>query len=67
MSKPFLEVFPGLKLDNQVRELLDKVEVEKITSTSRKDFLRIYIASGHLIQKEMIYKLEKQIHDNQNL
>ncbi len=61
MSKPFLEVFPGLKLDNQVRELLDKVEVEKITSTSRKDFLRIYIASGHLIQKEMIYKLEKQI------
>lgn len=61
MGKPFLEVFPGLKLDNQVKELLDKVEVEKITSTSRKDFLRIYIASGHLIQKEIIYKLEKQI------
>ncbi len=56
-----MEVFPGLKLENQVKEQLDNVEVEKVTSTSRKDFLRIYIASGHLIQKETIFKLEKQI------
>ncbi|HKM34650.1 MAG TPA: PolC-type DNA polymerase III [Lachnospiraceae bacterium] len=61
MSKPFVEVFPELKLDKQVKEQMDHVEVEKITSNSRKDFLRVYIASNHLIQKEIILKVEKQI------
>ncbi|MGN1148047.1 MAG: PolC-type DNA polymerase III [Lachnospiraceae bacterium] len=61
MSKPFFEVFPGLELDGQAKEQMEQVEVEKITSTSRKDFLRIYIVSNHLIQKEIIYKVEKEI------
>ncbi len=61
MSKPFSEVFPDLQLDKQVKEQIEQVLVEKITSNSRKDFLRIYITSNHLIQKEIIMKVEKQI------
>lgn len=61
MSKPFSEVFPDLKLDEQAKEQMDDVEVEKITANSRKNFLRIYIRCNHLIQKEIILKVEKQI------
>ncbi|MBQ9135845.1 MAG: PolC-type DNA polymerase III [Lachnospiraceae bacterium] len=61
MSKAFFEVFPALKLDNQTAGQMEQVEVEKITATARKDFLRIYIVSNHLIQKEILYKVEKEI------
>ena len=58
MSKAFLEVFAGLKLPTQVGRQFEDVEVLKITSTSKKDFLRIYISSEHLISKEIVYKAE---------
>ena len=61
MSKSFLEVFAGVKLTNAVSGQFEDVEVLKITSTSRRDFLRIYIQSEHLIPKEIIYKAEKEI------
>ena len=61
MGKTFFEVFPTLALDMQVKQQMEQVEVEKITSTSRRDFLRIYICSSHLIQKEIILKLEREI------
>ena len=61
MSKTFFEVFPGLQLDGQVKQQMDQVEVEKVTTTSRKDYLRIYILSGHLIQKDIIYRVEREI------
>ncbi len=61
MSKAFLEVFAGLKLPTQVGRQFEDVEVLKITSTSQKDFLRIYISSEHLISKEIVYKAENEI------
>ena len=61
MSKQFFDVFPTLKLDMGLKDLFEQVTVEKVTATKRKDFLRIYIAADHLIQKEDIYKVENEI------
>ncbi len=61
MSKPFFDVFPTLKLDTGLKDLFEEVTVEKVTSTKRKDFLRIYIASEHLIAKEDVYRAEREI------
>ncbi|MGN1151210.1 MAG: PolC-type DNA polymerase III [Lachnospiraceae bacterium] len=61
MSKQFFDVFPTLKLDTGLKDLFEQVTVEKVTATKRKDFLRIYIAADHLIQKEDIYKAENEI------
>ena len=61
MSKPFFEVFPTLKLDTGLHDLFERVTVEKVTSTKRKDFLRVYIASEHLIAKEDVYRVEREI------
>ena len=54
MGKPFFEVFPSLKLDNKVRDIMGQTTVEKVTATKRKDFLRIYVNSSRLIYKQDI-------------
>lgn len=61
MTKNFLEVFPTLQLNNTLRDLFANVEVERVTTTKRKDFLRIYIVCEWLIQKADIYEVERQI------
>ncbi|MDE7428479.1 MAG: hypothetical protein K2N00_04295, partial [Lachnospiraceae bacterium] len=50
-----------MKLDTGLKDLFENVTVEKVTSTKRKDFLRVYIASEHLISKEDVYRVEKEI------
>lgn len=61
MAKQFFDVFPTLKLDTGLKDLFEQVTVEKVTATKRKDFLRVYIATERLIQKEDIYKVEHEI------
>ncbi|MDE5940101.1 MAG: PolC-type DNA polymerase III [Lachnospiraceae bacterium] len=61
MSKAFFEVFPTLKLDTGLQDLFENVTVEKVTSTKRKDFLRVYIAADHLIHKEDVFRVEREI------
>ena len=61
MSKKFFEVFPTLKLDTGLSDLYEQTTVDKVSSTRRKDFLRIYISSDRLIQKEDIFRAEGEI------
>lgn len=61
MSKSFFEVFPTLKLDTGLEDLFGQVTVEKISATKRKDFLRIYISSDRLIQKEDVFRVEREM------
>ena len=61
MEKKFLEAFPNLQLSGTVKDLFEQVVVERITTTKRKDFLRIYIRSERLIEKEQVYAVEKEI------
>ena len=46
MSKAFFEVFPTLKLDRPVHDIMEQASVERISTTKKKDFLRIYLYSG---------------------
>ena len=61
MAKPFFEVFPALKLENELQDLMGQTMVTRVSSTRNKDFLRIYIESDRLILKESVYKVEKEI------
>ena len=71
MAKKFFEVFGELKLNEDLISLLQEVTVEKISTNSARDFLRVWILSPRLIQKKNIYLLEeelkKQIFKNQKL
>ncbi len=61
MGKKFFDVFPTLKLDTGLRDLYEQVTVDKVSSTKRKDFLRVYLSSARLIQKEDIFRVESEI------
>ena len=61
MAKAFSEVFPQLKLTGHTKELMDETVVEKVSATRKQDFIRIYISGNSLIEKEEIWKVEKEI------
>ena len=58
MTKKFFEVFPALKLERTQKDYFEPVEVQRVLSTARKDFLRIYIYSERLIPKEIVFAVE---------
>lgn len=61
MNKKFFEVFPTLKVKDDMRLLLQDVEVSKVTTNSNRDFVRIHIESAHLLRKKMIYRVESMV------
>ena len=62
-KKTFFHVFPTLKVEDDIQILFADVEVQKITTNSRRDFLHVYIFSRHLIQKKQIWQMEQRIKD----
>ena len=48
--KIFFNVFPTLKVEDDIQILFADVEVQKITTNSSSDFLHVHIFSRHLIQ-----------------
>ena len=62
MSKPFFEVFPSLQLNTDIRDLMGQTEVERVSATKRRDFLRVYLKSTRLIQKADIWTTEGRIY-----
>ena len=61
MEKPFLEVFPGLHIGEELKELLKLVMVEKVSMPKDRSSLRIYIVSPRLIHTKNIYSMEEGI------
>lgn len=59
MSKTFFEVFPTLKVSEDIQMLFTGVEVLKVTTNSARDFIKVHIFSRHLIQKRRIYEAER--------
>ena len=62
-DKVFFHVFPTLKAEDDIQILFADVEVKKITTNSRRDFLHVHIFSRHLIQKKQIWQMEQRIKD----
>ncbi len=63
MERAFTEVFPGLKVKEEINDLLAKVTVAKVTVTSAKDILRVFIVSEVWIHKKFIYEIEQAIRE----
>ncbi len=61
MKKKFFDVFPTLKLSDQLRGLFQDVVVEKITTDVSRTYLHTYVLGSHLIQKNYVKKVESAI------
>ncbi|MCQ2523307.1 MAG: PolC-type DNA polymerase III [Lachnospiraceae bacterium] len=61
MEKPFLEVFKALKLKDSLKEMFDDVTVNRVVTTKRRDLIKVYIESNHIISKKDIYQVSGEI------
>ena len=43
MSKPFFEVFPTLKLNDDLWMLFESTKVTKVVTNSARDYVRIHL------------------------
>ncbi|MEE1087167.1 MAG: PolC-type DNA polymerase III [Schaedlerella sp.] len=60
-TKSFFEVFPTLKVEDEVKRLIADIEIEKISTNSKRDHLNVSIFSKHIIPKRIIWKTEERI------
>ena len=61
MEKNFAQVFPTCKLNKVLDTLFSDVTVERVSTNKQKDFLRIYLRSDHLLPKQAVYDVEKEL------
>ena len=59
--KRFEDVFPSLRLKGEMKALFEKTQVERVSAPKDRSILRIYLGSEHLIEKEKIWALEREI------
>ena len=60
-----MDVFANLDLKKSVSDIFDDVTVTKVACTKRRDILKIYISSNHIIPKKDIYAVIKEIKKQQ--
>ena len=61
MNKKFFDVFPTLKVNQEMRPLFGDVEVTKVATNSDKTYLHVHIFSTHLLAKKNVYDMERAI------
>ena len=61
MSKLFFEVFPTLKVSEDMRILFGDVEVTKVATNPDRTYLHVHFLSTHLLEKRVTYAMERAI------
>ncbi len=61
MSKPFFDVFPTLKVHNDLKEYFTETEIERLTTNRERTRLKVVLHSTHLIHKNRVFRMEKEI------
>ena len=57
MANAFLEVFPTLQLNHEMKGLLSEATVTKVASNRSRDFIRVYFDNTRLIPKRGINQI----------
>ncbi|MBP5471145.1 MAG: hypothetical protein J6Y12_00580, partial [Lachnospiraceae bacterium] len=61
MSFVFKDAFPSLQLKGRAEVLLEDTIVTRVTTPRTHDFLNIYLESDHVITKDIIREVEREI------
>ncbi len=61
VEKLFFQVMSGLKVSDEIYGQMETVSVEKAELLPDQNELRLHLYSDHLIPRQMLYDLEKQI------
>ncbi len=61
MSKKFFDVFPTLKVNQEMQILFEGVDITKVATNADRSYLHVHIMSNHLIEKKFVYAMETAI------
>ncbi len=61
MSKRFFEVFPTLKVNQNIEMLFQEIEVTKVATNTNRDFIRVHILGHHLLHKKTVCEVERML------
>ncbi len=61
MSKRFFEVFPTLKVNQNIEMMFQGIEVTKVATNTNRDFIRVHILGRHLLHKKTVYEVERML------
>ena len=61
MSKRFFEVFPTLKVNQNIEMLFQEIEVTKVATNTNRDFIRVHILGRHLLHKKTVCEVERML------
>ncbi|MBQ9321030.1 MAG: hypothetical protein IJ239_01525, partial [Eubacterium sp.] len=61
LSRRIEEVFPGIKLNDGLQQVLKHAMVTRVTMNRRKRLLRVYLECSACLPKEKIYELERAL------
>ena len=59
--KKFFDVFPTLKVNNEIRALFADVDVTKVATNADRTYLHVHFLSTHLLSKKHVYAMETTI------
>ena len=65
--KKFFDVFPALKLNDNLQAMFEEVYVTRVSSNMSHDKLRVYIESSRLIEKSAIFTVRDEIIRNHRM
>jgi len=63
MNKAFFDVFPTLQVEEPTKALFEQTEVEKVSTNSKRTFVRVRIIGDHLIDQAAVDAMEETIRD----
>ncbi len=61
MNKAFFDVFPTLQVDEKTRALFEDTQVEKVSTNTKRTFIKVALVSDHLIDQGKIDEMEDTI------
>ena len=61
MNKKFFEVFPTLKVNQEMKNLFEDVDVTKVTTNSDRVYLHVHLKSTHLLPKKFVNAMETAV------
>lgn len=61
METAFFKVFPSLQLYGDEQNLMAEATVDKMSATSAKTLIKVFVRTKKLIHKRHIFKIEKEI------
>ena len=63
MSKPFFEVFPGLKVGKDLKSYFEDTQIERLSANRERTRFKVRLHAEHLIHKDQVFHMQREMEE----